>query len=254
MIGIRNGEAFELSGELKEEMDKYIDSMVMFLSGVSTTYAQSISNDWEDSIVFSKHYQDNLNFRNTIDNSLEVMLKGFFEIGDVEGAPSEELRDVAVYDFMKTEVLSHLNNLTKEYIVNSYNRYNMEAYSHRVKELVNRHDEKDVDAIATIIESNLADSFLQNNQLSPLLLEPNQTFGSWRKNDRSNMILRDFTRLAVYFYLGGDAYSPVINEYLDSAPIPQAFIELVCFELDELTKEDFIQRLQKRIEDGKVSR
>jgi hypothetical protein len=46
----------------------------------------------------------------------------------------------------------------------------------------------------------------------------------------------------------------VLQNYIDAIDIPPVFVELICFELDELTKEDLVLRLQKRIDDGEVSR
>jgi len=253
MIGIKDGKPFYLSGDLKDEMGKYIDSMVMFLSGISAKYAQSMSSDWDDKTTFNEHYESNLIFKNTINNSLEVMLKGFFDIGDVKGAPSQELRDVAVYDFMKNEILAHLRKRTKEEIVSSYSRYSIEACSVRTKELVTNYSDEDIGMISSIVEVNFADSLMVSNPFTPFLLREGQMFSQWRKSDNGKRITIDFIRIGIYLYFSGESYTPIMEEHLDAMDIPESFVELICFELDELTKEDFIQRLQKRIENGEVS-
>jgi len=249
MIGIKDGKTFKLSGNLKEEMDKYIDSMVMFLSGISAKYAQNMSDNWNDNTTFGEHYESNLIFKNTINNSLEVMLKGFFEIADVEGAPSKELRDVAVYDFMRNKILAHLRKKTKEETVNLYKKYNIEAYSAKVNNLMTNYGDKELNTIASIVEVNIGNALVEENPLTPLLLQNGQKFSQWRRSEAGGKIVKDFIRFGIYFYLGGDTYTPLIQKYLDSTNISHSFVELICFELDELTKEDFIQRIQ----DGEVS-
>lgn len=224
---------------LEEKMDSYMETTVLLIYSVIAKYIKNMPYKWDNNIIFGEHYNSNLVFKSTIDNFLEVMIKDFIYNNDIE-----ENLEIAIYEKMKEKILFHINNKTKVEISEMFIKINKGAFSSKVETLMDNYTDEDIDNISFILENYIA--FLLVDNSSPILhsFQDGQKFSEWRKGDIARKFVQDYLHFSIYVHLGGNIHSPRIYEYVDSVNTTSIFVELVCFEIDDLTKEDFIKRFQ----------
>ena len=239
----------ELIFSLEDELAFNIKKLLKFVLNSIVSYTKSIKGEeWDSNETFLHHYENCKFFRDRINEMIDFLLYGF-KINAQKTSFTDDL-EKELGKLIREEIFNTFSNKTKRELIDNYYSGKLKEYITKVDKLVSSKEIKNIDAIANIIVMNFANALLLSEieENAPICMENGESFRDWRKKGSTQrQIFENFIKYSIYFYFKENPNSKIFEKCIENTKFNENFEEMVCFTIDDYTKEDFFKKANTEI-------